>query len=340
VRALSKNTTIRVAVALLCAICVVGALSACGSSSGGSSGGSLGNPQTLLSDTFSSPKQIESGNVNLSLSLGASGSGSAGKSLALHLTGPFENEGEGELPRFALQLALTADGHSLPVGATSTSSALYVELAGTWFSLPQSTYTALQQSYAQATRRASSAKVRSTFASLGIEPGKWLSDPTVAGTATIDGVETIHLTAAVNVAGFLTDVSKLSQAGSSLGFSSAVPGASLFTPSAINELSKSVKVADVNIYTGKSDHLLRRLELDATVSSNSQTKAILSGLSSAEVKVLLELSDLNKPQTITAPSKPESSSQMFPALEQLLGTLEGAAGESGSGGVLEQLSKG
>jgi hypothetical protein len=332
VRALSKNTTVSVAVALLCAILAAGLLSACG--------GSSGDPQALLNDTFSSPKQIESGKVDLSLSLGAAGSSAATKSLALHLSGPFENAGAGKLPRFGLQLGVSAAGHTLPVGATSTGSALYVELAGTWFSLPQSTYTALQQSYAQATRRASGAKVRSTFASLGIEPGKWLSDPAEAGTATIDGVETIHLTATINVAGFLTDVSKLSQAGSALGFSSAVPGASLFTPSAIGELAKSVKAANVNIYTGKSDHLLRRLELDATVSSNSQTKAILSGLSSADVKLLLEFSNLNQPQTIAAPSKPESSSQMFPALEQLLGTLEGAAGESGSSGALEQLSKG
>lgn len=329
-RAFSKNTTIRMAVALLLAICVACMLSACG--------GSSGDPQALLNDTFSSPKQIERGNVNLSLSIGASGSSAAKNSLALHLSGPFEDSGTGKLPRFALQLGLSAGGHELPVGATSTGSSLYVEIAGTWFSLPQSTFTALQQSYAQATKRASTSKVHSTFASLGIEPGKWLSDPSEVGTTTIDGEETIHLTASVNVAGFLTDVSKLSQAGSALGLNSAVPGASLFTPNAISELAKAVKVAEVNVYTGKSDHLLRRLELDATVTANSQTKAILNGLSSGAVKVLLELSDVNQPQTIVAPSKPESDSQLFPALQQLVGTLEGT-GESGSSGVLEQLTK-
>lgn len=325
-----KNTTIRAAVALVLAICGVCTLSACG--------GSSGNAVALMNDTFSSPKQIESGDVNLSLSLGSAGSGAANKSLAVHLSGPFENAGEGKLPRFALQLGLSADGHALPVGATSTGSALYLELAGTWFSMPQSTYTALEQSYAQATKRASSAKVRSTFASLGIEPGKWLSDPVEVGAATIDGVPTIHLTAAVNVAGFLADVSKLSQAGSALGFSSAVPGASLFTSSAIGELAKSVKAAKVNIYTGKSDHLLRRLELGATVTSTSQTKAILSGVGNADVKVLLEFSELNQRQTIAAPSNPESSSQLLPALQQLVGVLEGT-GESSSSGVLEQLTK-
>ncbi len=330
-RALSKNTTIRAAVALLGAICATCALSACGGSSGSS-----GDAQSLLNATFSSPKQIESANVNMSLSLGPVGSSDASKSLALHLSGPFENVGSSseaqtsQLPRFALQVGLSTGGHTLPVGATSVGSALYVEIAGTWFSTPAATYTAIEQAYAQATKHASSAKVRSTFASLGIEPGHWLSDPVEVGTTTIDGVETIHLTATIDVPGFLNDVSKFSQAGSALGLGSATPGSSLFTPSAIGELSKAVKVAHVDIYTGKSDHLLRRLELQATVLANSQTRSILSGLSSAEVKLLLELSNINKPQTITAPSNPESSAQMLPALEQLVGTLEGSGiGSSG-----------
>ncbi|MGA9874192.1 MAG: hypothetical protein WBQ21_00090 [Solirubrobacteraceae bacterium] len=327
-----KNTTIRAAVALLVAISSVCLLSACG--------GTSGDPQALLNDTFSSPRQIESGNVNLSVVLGPAGSSTSSKSLAVHLSGPFESTAAGKLPRFALQLGFAAAGHPLQAGVTSTGSALYVNLAGTWFSTPHSTYTALQQSYGQATKRASTAKVRSTFASLGIEPSHWLSEPAEVGTATIDGAPTIHLTASVNVSGFLADVSKLSQAGSALGLSSSgVPGGSLLTPSAISELAKSITATHVDIYTGKSDHMLRRLEFTATVSSTAQTKSILDGLSSAQLKVLLEFSDINKPQTIAAPTNPESSTQLLPALEQLVGALQGVTG-TGSGNVLEPLTTG
>ncbi|HEY5260752.1 MAG TPA: hypothetical protein VIJ33_01415, partial [Solirubrobacteraceae bacterium] len=263
-----KNTTIRAAVALLAAISSICVLSACG--------GTSGSAQSLLNDTFSSPRQIESGNVNLSVVLGPAGSSTSSKSLAVRLSGPFENTAAGKLPRFKLQLGFTAAGHPLQAGATSTGSALYVNLAGTWFSTPQSTYTALQQSYAQATKRASTAKVRSTFSSLGIEPGHWLSEPAEVGTTTIDGVPTIHLTASVNVSGFLADLSKLSQAGSALGLSSSsAPDGSLLTPSAVSELAKSITATHVDIYTGKSDHMLRRLEFSATVSSTAQTKSIL-----------------------------------------------------------------
>ncbi len=321
-----KNTTLHAAVALLAAISCACLLSACG--------GASGSAQSLLDDTFSGHTQIESGNVNLSFALGAAGRSAATKPLAVRLSGPFENAGAGKLPRFALQLQLSAAGHALQAGATSTGSALFVELAGTWFSTPDSTYKALEEGYAQATKTASTAKVRSTFSSLGIEPGHWLSNPTKVGTTTIAGVQTVHLTASVDIPAFLADVSKLSQAGGALGLGSPVPGAGTGTgtlsPTVITELAKSIKSAHVDIYTGQSDHLLRRLEVSATVSATPQTQALLGGLSTADVKVLLEFSGLNKPQTIAAPSNPQPPSQLLPALQQLVGVLRGVS-SSGSG---------
>jgi hypothetical protein len=324
-RALLKNTTLRTAVALLAIGLGACLVSACG--------GAPGSAQSLLDETFSGHTQIESGNIKLSFALGAAGQSAATKPLAVRLSGPFQNAGAGKLPHFALQLQLSAAGHALQAGATSTGSALFVELAGAWFSTPESTYKALEQGYAQATKTASTAKVRSTFSSLGIEPGRWLSNPTELGTTTVAGVQTVHLTASVNIPAFLADVSKLSQAGGSLGLGSSVLGAGAgngaLSPSAITELAKSIKSAHVDVYSGQSDHLLRRLEVSATVTATPQTQALLGGLSTADIKVLLEFSELNKPQTITAPSNPQPPSQLLPALQQLVGVLQGASSGSG-----------
>ncbi len=328
-----KNTNLRAAVALLAIGCCACVLFACG--------GTTGSAQSLLDETFAGHTSIERGNVNLSLALSASGSSSSTKPLAVSLSGPFESSGDGKLPRFALALKLSAAGHSLGAGATSTGSALFVQLAGTWFSTPQSTYTALEQGYAEATKTASNAKVRSTFSGLGIEPGHWLSNPTNVGTTTIGGVPVVHLTASVNTPAFLADLSKLSQAGSALGLSSVPGGSGSLSPNVITELAKSIKSAHVDIYTGESDHLLRRLEVSATVTGTAQTQALLGGLSSADLKVLLEFSSLNKPQSILAPSNPQPPSQLLPALQQLVGVLQGVGSGSGSGsGTLEPLLKG
>jgi hypothetical protein len=149
----------------------------------------------------------------------------------------------------------------------------------------------------------------------------------------------------VNIPAFLADVSKLSQASTALGLGTAVPGASAgaLSPSIVGELGKSIKAAHVDVYTGKDDHLLRRLEVTATLAGTPQTEALLGGLKTAEVKVLLEFSELNKPQTIAAPPNPQSSSQLLPALQQLVGVLQGAGSGAGAGsglGTLESLTKG
>lgn len=318
-RALSKNTTIRASVALLALIACVCLLSACG--------GASGSAESLLSETFSGQTPIQSGNVKLSFALSASGQSAQTQPLAVALNGPFESTTPGKIPRFDLQVKLTAAGQPLSAGATSTGSALYVQLAGTWFSIPSSTYTQIEEGFAKATSTAGSSKVHSTFSALGIEPGHWLSEPTQAGTTTIAGVSVVHLTAAVDIPAFLADVSKLSQAGGSLGLGSTGSTGSL-SPAAVGELAKSIKSAHVDVYTGQSDHLLRRLEVTANVSGTPQTQSLLGGLSSANLKVLLEFSDLNKPQSISAPANPEPASQLLPALQQLVGVLQGAGGSS------------
>lgn len=338
-RALFTNTTLRAAVALLALLSCACLLGACG--------GSSGSAESLLSDTFSGHTPIESGDVNLSFALSATGHSAATKPLAVTLAGPFDSTGSpsgahaGKLPRFALQLQLSAGGHALTAGATSTGSALFVQLAGTWFSTPSSTYRALEEGYAKATSTASASKARSTFSALGIEPGHWLSEPAQVGTTTIAGVPTVHLTAAVDIPAFLADVSKLSQAGGALGLGSPVGGSGgTLSPALATELAKSIKSAHVDVYTGQSDHLLRRLEVTAAVSGTPQTQALLGGLSGANLKVLLEFSSLNKPQTISAPSNPQPPSQLLPALQQLVGVLQGAGSSGSTGGTLEQLTKG
>jgi hypothetical protein len=314
-----SNTSLRPAVALLGALSLALGVAACG-------GSSQPSAQSLVNDTVSARSHIESGEVDLSLSLSPTGSATA-KPVSLRLNGPFQNAGAGKLPHFSLKLGLDLAGKRIQAGATATGAQLFVQLGGAWFVAPESTYKAIEQGYAQATK--ASAGQQSSFASLGIEPRKWLSNPSTAGTATVGGVTTYHVSSDVDTAAFLQDVSKLSQSTGSLG--SAIPGASALTPSAIAELGKAIHAAHVDIYTGKSDHLLRRLDVTATISSTPQDQSLLGGASSAGVAFHLLLSKLNEPQSIAAPPKPRPFSELLPALQQLLGSLQGATGSSLTG---------
>jgi hypothetical protein len=286
--------------------------------------GGAGSPSavSLVSDTFSSHKPIESGRIDLSFTLtpvGSVGAPATGRPVALRVQGPFQSLGPARLPRFALALTLMSAGHTLRAGATSTSGQLFIELAGAAFRAPASIVQALQQGYAQATHTASSAASLSTFAALGVNPGEWLVHPSIAGHIDIAGTETVHLTAALDVPRFLADVKKLAGARGALGLGSATPGLGLglLSASGISALQSSVHSAKVDVYTGAHDHLLRRLAVSGAISTTPQTQAALGGLGSANLELVLQFAGLNEPQEIAPPSHPQPISQLLGALERL-----------------------
>ena len=309
------TSTARAALASLLAGAALICLVACG-------GGGSPSAASLVSDTFRSRKPIESGRIDLSFTLAptsSTGSLAAVRPLALRLRGPFQSASStGMLPSFALTLTLMSAGNTLHAGATSTSGQLFIELAGASFQAPDATVHALQQGYAQATRTSSSAASQSTFAALGVDPGEWLVNPRIVGPVTIAGTETIHVTAALNVASFVADAEKLSSAGGALGLGAAgAGGLGLLSPSGISTLSSSVHGARVDVYTGAHDHLLRRLSLTGAIVTTPQTRAELGGLGSASLRLVLQFAGLNEPQRILAPSNPQPISQLLPALERL-----------------------
>jgi hypothetical protein len=315
VRALSLNTKLRVAVALVGLLAAILLLASCGGSSGPSA-------QSLVNDTFSSHTPIESANLAFTLSFTPKGvAPPSPKGLEVDLNGPFQDTGPGKLPRFDLTVGLSAGGHEIHAGAIATGSQLFIQLGGSWFQAPEATYKSIEQGYAQATKNAQS---RSTFASLGIDPSKWIVKPVNSYSTAVVGEPVYHVYGEVDVNAFLKDVSKLSQAAGPLG--SSVPGASALTPAAVDELARAVHSAHVDIFTGKDDHLLRTLEVAAQMSSTPQTHPFLNGANEAEVELTVLLTKLNKPQTITAPANPKPFSQLLPALQQLLTSLQSAAG--------------
>jgi hypothetical protein len=307
VNARDLKTSLHTVVALLVTV-AAGGLQACGSSSP--------SAQTILNDTFRSHQQIESGKLDLSFNLTARGLPSIKAPTSLHVSGPFQSLGAKQFPHFALQVSFATGGHSLDIGAVSTANQFFVQLQGASFLAPPSTLQTLKQGYAQATKTSTSSKSQSTFASLGIDPGRWLENPVKAGTAEVAGVQTIHIVSALNMTRFLADAYKLSGAGSALGLSSSSQVAGLLSATQSQALAHSVKSAHVDIYTGKNDHLLRRLSLSVSLSTSPQVRASLQGLKSAKLQLQLQLGGLNQPQKIVAPSNPRPISELIGVLQQ------------------------
>lgn len=313
-RAPAFNTPIRALVAVLAAAILSVSVAACG--------GASPTAAVLMRDTFNGGEQIESGVLDLQFSLSGSGSPALGKPVQVHLSGPFESAGAHRLPEFALQMHMLAGGHSLQLGATSAKGRFFLAVEGTQFALPQQDAEALQSGYAQATRHAGQGA--SSFATLGIEPGGWLTKPIDEGEASIDGEATQHIRANLDAHKFLSAVSRLSQAAGSLG-SSQLSG--VLSPKLIDALARSIKGAQVDVYTGKADHLLRRLRLRASLSLTPEARAALPGLSSAKLALQITLSQVNRHQTITVPAHAKPLSELLSSLSSL-GLVQSSASSS------------
>ena len=292
-------------------------LAACGSSSGAGRAASS-DPRTLLHQTFAASHAVKSGVLDLRLVLTPHGSSisSLASPLTLSLDGPFQTRGTGRTPESAFTIGFAGIGRRGSFGIRTTARGAYVSLEGANYALPAADFAKLSSTV----KGGSSAKSPG-LSILGIDPEKWLSDPQVVGTQTVDGVVTEHLHAAVNVPAFVRSLDTLlSKEGSALGHATQI------SPATARTITNTVRDPSVDVYTGKSDSTLRRLVVSATLPATGTVSTRLGGLTSAGVRLSFDYSELNRPQTIAAPANVRS----YAALQAKLQTI-GDAIESGLG---------
>jgi hypothetical protein len=325
---------------LLGALVAALALAACGSSSTGSSGSS-GSAQSLLKQTFASGKPVKSGVLGITFTLNPSGSSTLSTPVSLSVSGPFQSRGTGHLPQSNFTVAISALGRKGQLGIISTGTSGYVTLQGAAYQLPTADFQRLESGFSSV---GGSSQGGGGLSALGINPQNWLSNPSVVGSDTIGGADTTHIRAGVNVTALLADINTL------LGKASSSTGTKL--PSSIpqatqQKIAAAIKNATVDVWTGKSDKVLRKLSLNLNVPVTGRLSSLAGGMTGAGIGFTLQYSDVNQPQTIAAPSNVQPYSQFTTKLRSLLTGIEGsvgggalgAAGATGSSGSAATASK-
>jgi hypothetical protein len=323
-----RGTALITLLALVAAVTVA----ACGSATSGSSG----NPNTLLKETFSGTHKVSSGNLNLSLTIDPAGSSTLSGPITLSFGGPFQTRGSGKLPESNFTISGSAVGQSVSLGVISTGTAGYVTLEGASYQLPQATFQKLESSFAQiASSGASSSSSSSSSGSLsklGIQPLHWLTDPTIIGTENVGGTQTTHIHAGVNVPALLSDLNTVLERASSLGVSGATALKSGIPSADQQKIAAAIKNPSVDVWTGNSDHTIRRLTITLTLPVTGKASSELGGVTSADFNLTMQYSDLNQPQTITAPTSVQPFTQFQAKVSAFVQQLEGAAGGLITGG--------
>jgi len=311
---------VRAIVALLALVTLALVLAACGGSDsgGGSSGGSSGNAETLLRQTFTGTHDIRSGKADIQLRVDVSGDPSITGPITARISGPFASAGTDQLPKFDLALDVSAQGQGFRAGLTSTSEELFVNFGGTSYKAPAELMDRLRDSYRRAQQQGSSNPM--SLGSLGLDPLGWLQDPTVEGSETIGGVETDHISSELDVSALLDDLNKLLARVSAQGLPTGQRLPSRIPDSDRQQIEDAVKSARIDVWSGTQDHTLRKLTLALAIDIPRESTSL-------DILLSIELTDLNQPQTIEAPTTTRP-------LNELLGQLQGFLGGALGGGAL------
>jgi hypothetical protein len=313
--------------ALLLACVASLALAACGSSS------STNDPSGLLKDTFAGSHKINSGNIDFTLTVNPSGSSTLSGPIKLSFGGPFQARGTGKLPQSDFSVSVSALGKSGSLEILSTGSNGYITLQGTSYQLPAATFKKLQSSFSQIGSTGAGSKSSSTLSKLGIQPLDWLQNPTVVGTENVDGTDTTHIRAGVNVPAFLTDINTFLKKASSLGVPKTAGVSNGLSATTRAQISKEVKNASFDVWTGKDDKTLRKLTIGVTLPVSGQASTALGGMRSAAIGLSMRYADLNQPQTITAPKTVRPYGEFTSKVKSLVQSLHASTGSASVPGI-------
>jgi hypothetical protein len=295
--------------ALLAALALAVSLAACGSSS--DSSGSGDDAASLLKDTFGADHPIRSGQIDADIDVNLPSVAQLSTPLKLHVNGPFQSNGGRTLPDFALDVDFEGGTDPVTVGAIFAKSGGYLTIEGQAFSLGSDIYKAFANGYLRAkadAARKSTGKSQATLSALGIDPLRWLTGARTVGTEDIAGTATEHVTAGVNVATLLADVSTLlGKAKSVTASASSATGTNVptqLTAAQRARIEKAITSAKVDVWTGSRDHTLRKVAVNVQ-------------LTSGHVIFDITLAQLNQHQDVRKPASARPISALRSTLSQL-----------------------
>ena len=135
----------------------------------------------------------------------------------------------------------------------------------------------------------------------------------------------------------LGDLNTVLLKASSLGVSGASSLKSGIPAADRSKIAATVRNPSVDIWTGSTDHTIRRITISLTLPVTGSVSSELGGMKSADISLTMQYSDLNQPQTIKAPSAVRPFSEFQSKVSGFMQALQGAAaGALGGAGGSEQ----
>jgi hypothetical protein len=254
--------------------------------------GGPGRANQVLSDAAGNLTKVRSGDLTLRLVV-APREGTKGR-IGFELSGPFALR-PGGLPVAKIAYTQIAGAHEGTATFISTGTKAYAEINGKAYGLPASSTESLRQA-------AGGSGGSSTFAELRID--NWVRHPVVTDGGNVGGAATMRVSGDLDVVaaanGLLDLLRQLGRDAPTIEGDQA------------KQLENAVKSSSFELWSGRDDHLLRRLLLKADLGLNvpDSLRRVLGSVVGAKIDFELAVSDPNKPVSVPPPTNPLPSSQL------------------------------
>jgi hypothetical protein len=267
-------------------------LAACALLAGCAGGGE--SADEVLSETAANLGEIRSGTLHVDLRVEPRGPTGA-ETFGFALDGPFSLGGSTALPVADIEYTQTAGDESATVTLISTGSKAYIRVQ-------DRTYELRPEQSAQLRGAAGQLRAGAGLGEFAID--EWIQDAEVDDGGDVGGADTDHVQAELDVVAAVRDLSALArQLGQNvpqLGDQDA------------ERLADSVRSSRFEVYTGKDDRLLRRLELEVDFGLDvpRELRGALGGLVGARLVFELGVDDPNEPVSVAEPENVLPSSEL------------------------------
>jgi hypothetical protein len=244
-------------------------------------GGSAGPARNDLRAAAQKLGQIRAGVLDLKL-LVTPLQGTNGR-IGFELSGPFKLRKDA-LPIAKLRYTQYAGANVASATFVSTGTQAYALSGGRRVALPASAAAEIEHAAGGITGGGAETPLRID---------NWLDYPSVSDGGTVGGASTDHVTAKLDV---------VNAANGLLGFVRTLGHATpTITGSSADQLRKAVKSSSIDVWIGKRDKLLRKLDLKAQLGFDvpKELQRALGNVVGANVEFLLAVSNPNRPIQLT-----------------------------------------
>jgi len=272
---------------------------------------------TLIAASTAPNAKANSGVIDGEVELALKGVPEFSEPFTSSVSGAFALREGAELPDYALEIGARNYGVTL----TSVGGRSYVTVGTTAYELPAS----IRRRLVRNAGTGGNGLTR-TLRQFGVRPWHWETEERIAGTETIDGVQTTHLRTSFNAGRMLRDANTLLGVLRSLGITRAVG-----LPPAITARARRLFVGAVTSKAGESwfgvaDKLRRKSGFTMKVRVPRADQAALGGITGGTVMGRLTTSELGRPQQISAPTRIGSFEDFRLALDALGDAQEAKGG--------------